>query len=168
MTIRARTYESKISYDVIFIRIRLGVERVASLVNPLVGNLTVDTNRRWVGKINGSEGTFVVVQTNSSVLPLRFFEGNFFTIFVLGQVSRQQKTKIDVRYKLGWRATFTFLLVYLFPLILSVNFVSQADWDSLKSLFPWFLVFDLIPTLLLIVQLNRIENEISDLLVVEQ
>ena len=165
MTVRKRTYESRNSCHDVFTRIRLDVERVAILVNPLIGNLTVDTDRPWVGKINSSEGTFKVVKTNSSILPLRFFEGNFFTLFILGQVhSDEHKTIIDVRYKLGWYGTLIFLMVYLFPIILCVNFIRQADWHSLKSLVPWFLIFDVIPTLLLLVQLNRIENKICDLL----
>jgi hypothetical protein len=165
MTIRTRTYESTIGYENVFTRIRLDVERVATLVNPIVGNLTADTDKPWVGKINGSEGTFKVVQTNSSILPLRYFEGNFFTIFIKGQVSSDQnKTRIDVEYKLAWYTSVIFLLVSLFPTLLATKFLSQGAWDSLTGLIPWFLIFVVIPILLLIVQLNRIENKITDLL----
>jgi hypothetical protein len=164
-TIRKRTFESKNNYQDVFTRVRLDVERVASLTNPLLGNLTVDTNKPWVGKINSSNGTFEVVQTNSSVLPLRFFKGNFFDIFIHGEVSvDDDKTVIDVKFKLGWFYALIFLLVYVFPIMLTIQFISKGDWDSIKGLAFWFLVFDVIPTLLLVVQLKRIENNIADLL----
>jgi hypothetical protein len=141
------------------------VERVAALANPLFGNLTVDTNKPWVGKINSSDGTFDVLQTNSTVLPVRFLEGNFFDIFIHGEVSvDEDKTVIDVRFKLGWFYVLTFLLVYVFPIMLTIQFIIQGDWDSIKGLTFWFLVFDIIPTLLLVVQLNRAENKVADLL----
>jgi hypothetical protein len=165
MTIRTRTYETKNSYQDVFTRVRLDVERVATLANPMLGNLTVDTNKPWVGKINSSEGTFEMIEPNSSILPLRFLEGNFFDIFVHGEVSvDNDKTVIDVKFGLGWFYAMTFLLAYLFPIMLTVQFLSQGDWDSIKGLTFWFLVFDVIPTLLLIVQLNRIDNKVADLL----
>jgi hypothetical protein len=165
ITIRTSTYESKSSYEVVFTRIRLDVERVSVLVNPLFGKLTVDTNKPWVGKINGSEGTFKVVQTNSSILPLRYFEGNFFTLFVHGEVvSEEHITRINLKFKLGWHAAFTFLLTYLFPMILAIRFINEDNWESVKELTLWLLAFCAIPTLLLIAQLNRTENRISNLL----
>jgi hypothetical protein len=146
----------------------MDVERVATLVNPLVGNITVDTDKPWVGKINSSDGTFKIVQTNSSILPLRIFAGNFFTIFVHGEVfADTHKTRIDVRFELAWYTTLTFLLAFLFPIMLTIDFINQDDWDSVKDLTILFLVFDVMPTLLLMVQLNRIENTISDLLAAE-
>jgi hypothetical protein len=141
------------------------VERVATLANLMLGNLTVDTNKPWVGKINSSDGTFEILQTNSSVLPLTFLEGNFFDIFVHGELSSENdKTVINVKFNLGWFYVLTFLLVYVFPVMSTIQFISQADWDSLKGLTFWFLVFDVIPTLLLIVQLNRIKTKVADLL----
>lgn len=165
MTIRTRTYETKNNYQDVFTRVRLDVERVATLANPMLGNLTVDTNKPWVGKINSSYGTFEILEPNSSILPWRFLEGNFFDIFVHGEVSvDNDKTVIDVKFGLGWFYAMKFLLVYLFPIMLTVQFLSQGDWDSIKGLTFWFLVFDVIPTLLLIVQLNRIDNKVADLL----
>jgi hypothetical protein len=165
ITVRKRLYESANSYQGVFTRIRPDIERVSILVNPLVGNLTVDTNKPWVGKINSSDGTFKIVETNSSILPLRFFEGNFFTIFIHGKAFADEgKTRINVSFELGWQATLAFLFVYLFPMILIAKFVSQDDWDSLKGLTFWFLVFNVIPTLLLMAQLGRLESKIADLL----
>ncbi|HEY0770876.1 MAG TPA: hypothetical protein VGD31_11130, partial [Sphingobacteriaceae bacterium] len=148
ITIWKKTYQTNNNFQDTFTRIRLDVERVDTLFNPWVGNLTADTNKPWVGKINSSEGKFKVMQTNSSVLPIRFFEGNFFTIVIDGQVSStDHKTLIDVRYKLGLQAMFTFILLYFFPLGLAIKFINAADWESLRELTLWLIVFDLIPTL---------------------
>jgi len=164
-TIRKRTYESINNYQDVFTRVRLDVERVATLTNPLFGNVTVDSNKPWVGKINSSDGTFEAVRTNSSVLPLRFLEGNFFDIFIAGEVSAaDDKTLIDVKFKLGWFYALTFLLVYVFPIMLTIQFISQGDWDSVKGLTFWVVVFNVIPTLLLVIQLKRTENKVADLL----
>jgi hypothetical protein len=165
MIIKRRTYESKNSYQDVFTRVRMDVERVATLANPLFGNLTVDTNKPWVGIFDGGDGIFEILRTNSSGLPLRFFKGNFFDVFVDGEVSvDNDKTVIDVKFSLGWFYVLTFLLVYIFPIMLTVQFISQSDWDSLIGLTFWFLIFDVIPTLLLILQLNRIEKKVADLL----
>lgn len=40
----------------------------------------------------------------------------------------------------------------------------QNYWDIIKGLTFWFLVFDVIPTFLLVVQLNEIKNKVADLL----
>lgn len=163
-TIRKRTYISKNNYQDVFTRVRLDVENVETLTNPLLGNVTVDTNKPWVGNINSGEGTFEAIQTNSSVLPLRFFEGNFFDIFIHGEVSvEDHKTIVDVKFKLGWTYTLIFLMVYVFPIMLTIKFINKGDWDSIEDLTFWFLAFNLIPTLLLFVQLNRIENKVADL-----
>ncbi|MBI3220734.1 MAG: hypothetical protein HYZ44_14565 [Bacteroidetes bacterium] len=164
-TIRTRTYESKNSYQDVFTRVGLDVESVATLTNPLFGNLTADTNKPWVGNASSSDGTFEILQTNSSVLPLRFLEGNFFDIFIHGEVSADHnKTVIDVKFKLGGFYVIAFLLAYIFPIMLIIQFISHGDWDSIKGLSFWFLAFDVIPTLLLVVQLNRTENKVIDLL----
>ena len=164
MIIKRQTYESKNSYQDVFTRVRMDVERVATLANPLFGNLTVDTNKPWVGIFDSGDGIFEILQTNSSGLPLRFFKGNFFDVFVDGEVSGDNdKTVIDVKFSLGWFYVLTFLLVYIFPIMLTIQFISQSDWDSVIGLTFWFLAFDVIPTLLLILQLNRIEKKVADL-----
>ena len=89
----------------------MDVERVATLANPLFGNLAVDTNKPWVGIFDSGDGIFEILQTNSSGLPLRFFKGNFFDVFVDGEVSGDNdKTVIDVQFSLGWFYVLTFLL----------------------------------------------------------
>jgi hypothetical protein len=165
-TLRTRHYETEIDHEVIFNRIFLDAEPVSDLVDPWFYNKTEDTSKPWVGIIDRQEGTFELVQTNAAVIfPMRFLEGNFFTIFIEGQVNNNQSTRsIEVRYRLGWFTALFQLLTYLFPICFAILFAFQEEWDKLTSFIPWVLMFCVFPTILLIVQLNRIENEIADLL----
>lgn len=169
MTLRTRTYESKNSYKDVFKLILLDVERVATLENPLFGNLTVETNKPWVGIIDSGNGTFQILRTNSSVLPFRVLEGNFFDIFVHGEVSVDtDKTRIDVKVKLWWFYSMFFLFTYLSPILMLTTFIVQNDWADVQGLVGWVCVFNLIPTALLIAQLNTTEKLICDLLCVRE
>jgi hypothetical protein len=163
-TLRTRYHESDIDYEVIFNRIQLDAEPVSDLVDPWFHNRTEETNKPWVGKIDRSAGTFELVQTNATVI-FRYLEGNFFTLFIFGRITDDKlKRRMEVRYRLGGAATLFYLLAVLLPIGLAMVFVFQGDWDKLIDLIPWVLIFILFPAILLIVQLNRVEKEIEDLL----
>lgn len=169
MTLRTRTYESKNSYKDVFKLILLDVERVATFDYSLFGNLTIDTNKPWVGIIDSGSGTFQILKTNSSVLPFRILEGNFFDIFIYGEVSVDgDKTRIDVKIRLSWRSAKFFLFAYLFSILMLTMFIVQNDWADVQELVGWVCVFNLIPTALLIAQLERTEKLICDLLGVRE
>lgn len=169
MTLRTRTYESENSYKDVFKLILLDVERVATFDYSLFGNLTIETNKPWVGIIDSGSGTFQILRTNSSDLPFRIFEGNFFDIFIHGEVSVDgEKTRIDVKVRLSWRSAKFFLFPYLFSIIMLTTFIVQNDWADVQGLVGWVCVFNLIPTALLIAQLNTTEKLICDLLCVRE
>lgn len=165
MTLRARSYESKNSYQDVFKLILLDVERVTTLENPSFGNLTVETNKPWVGIIDSAKGTFQILKTNSSVLPFRILEGNFFDIFIHGEVYVEGvKTRIDVKIKLWWFYVLFFLFTYLGAIFMLTALIIRNDWADVQGLIQWVILFNLIPTVLLIAQLNRTEKLIWDLL----
>lgn len=169
--VRTRSYQTQANPDIVFTRIGLDAERVCTLVDTWSGNVTEDTSKPWVGKIDSSAGHFELLETNASLLPVRILEGNFFNLFVRGEVmadAESNKTVIGVRYTLGLQATLTLVLAYLFPIGLAVGFIGNNDWEALRGLLPWLLVFNILPTVLLIVQLNRIENKVIELLGVER
>lgn len=168
MTVRKRTYKSKNSYQNVYKGLLLDVERVAVLGNPLLGNITVDTNKPWVGIIDSSDGTFEILQTNSSFLPLRYFEGNFFDIFIHGEVSVEgDETRIYVKFKLGWFHVLVLLVIFIASINLLIQFVSQSTWDT-RDFMQSPLPLIIIPIALLIVQLNRVGNIISNLVGAEK
>ncbi|MBN8651163.1 MAG: hypothetical protein J0L67_07040 [Cytophagales bacterium] len=168
MTLRTRTYESENSYKDVFKLILLDVERDTALENPLFGNLTVETNKPWVGIIDSGNGTFKILRTNS-FLPFRILEGNFFDIFIHGEVSVDgNKTRIEVKVGLSWVSAIFLLFTYLVPILMLTTFIVQNDWTDVQGLIGWVCVFSLIPTALLIVQLNRTEKLICDLLCVRE
>jgi hypothetical protein len=163
--IRKKIYESSNTYQDIFKRIRIDVERVSTLIFPIVGNLTTDTDKFWVGNINSSDGTFKIVRTNSSVFPFRIFKGNFFTIIIQGQVSSQEdKTKIEVKFRLVWHVVLLLFFLFILPFMLLISFINQNDLESIRGLIPFFLLFDFLPLLLLKLQLDRTEILVAELL----
>ncbi len=165
-TLRKRKYESAKHYEDLFNRMKLQVEPTAELENSFFGNLSQDTTKPWVGRVESSRGTFEIMRPNpSSLLPLRFLEGNFFTVIVEGHVLRDSnKTHISVSYTLGVKAGVMLLMTYLWPLVAIINFISTGEWESINNFLFFVLVFTLIPSLLLVVQLNHTENIIFDFL----
>lgn len=165
VTIRRRVYVSNNSIGVTLTRLRLDVEKVTMLTSPLFGNVTVDTNKPWVGRIEQVTGTFEIIQTNPYLLPLRFLEGNFFTLFIQGNVfDNGSKTKIEIDFNLGWRSLIMLIVFYLFPIIILIDLIGENHWGELKGPAGLWLIFTIPLTLLLIYQLNRTDRKIRELL----
>jgi len=165
LTIRRRVYVSENNIDVTLTRLRLDVEKVPTHTYPLFGNVTVDTNKPWVGRIEQATGTFEIIQTNPYLLPLRFLEGNFFTVFIQGNVSADGlKTKIEIEFNLGWRSLMTLAAYYLFPIILLIDLIGKDNLDELKGPAGLWLIFTIPLTLLLIYQVNRTDRKMRELL----
>jgi hypothetical protein len=167
ITIRTKTYENINGYDVVFKRIRIDVEPVRRLVISQFGN-TVDTNKPFVGEVDDGDGTFKLIKTNPSSF-FRFIDGNFFNLIAEGEVLREgQKARIGVRYKIEWQTAVYFMFTLAFPLIFSIQFVIDGESEDLNLLIGWFLTLGLVPFVLLIVQVNSIEKEISNVLGAEK
>jgi hypothetical protein len=165
VTIRRRVYISDNSITVTLTRLKLDVEKVPMLTFPLFGNVTVDSNKPWVGRIEQATGTFEIIQTNPYLLPLRFLEGNFFTLFIQGNVFDDgPKTKIEIDFNLGWRSLMILIVFFLFPIILLGDFVGDDNWEKVSGLIGWCLTFTIPGTLLLIYQLNSTDKKIKELL----
>lgn len=165
VTIRRRVYVSNNSIGVTLTRLGLDVEKVTTLTSPSFGNMTVDTNKPWVGRIEQATGTFQITQTNPYLLPLRFLEGNFFTLFIQGNVfDEERKTKIEIDFNLGWRSLMMLIVFFVYPIILLVDFIGKDNWAELKGPSGLWLIFTVPLTLLLIYQLNRTEKKIRELL----
>ena|SRR6187549_741161 len=165
LTIRRRVYVSNNNIRVILTRLRLDVEKVPMLTSPLFGNVTVDTNKPWVGRIEQGTGTFEIIQTNPYLLPLRFLEGNFFTLFIQGSIFDDgPKTKMEIDFSLGWRSFVMLIVFYLIPFILLLDLIVNDNWEKASGLIGWCLTLTIPWTLLLIYQLNRTDRKIKELL----
>jgi hypothetical protein len=167
MTISTRTYRNKNGYDVVFKRIRIDVEPVRQLVIKQFGGID-DTNKPFIGEIDDGEGTFKLRKANPSRF-FRFMEGNFFNLIAEGQVLREeQKARIDVWYKIEWQTVIYFVFLLVLSLIFTVLFLIEGEWRNLNQLIGWSLAYVFIPLVILIVQLNSVEKEISKMLGAEK
>jgi hypothetical protein len=162
--LRKRIYDCESNWKVVSTRLGLDVEKVTTLTYPLLGNGTINTNKLWVGRIENATKTFEITRTAPSFSIQRIFEGNFFALFIHGEViERESGNTTEVYFKLGWVAFVSFVIFYLFPFLLTIHFITQNNWEYIKELTLW-LIFPIIETLLLWVQLNRTEEKVIDLL----
>jgi hypothetical protein len=162
LSIRTSTFESKENADTAISRLDWQVEKVERFTN-LLNDSTADTVRPWVGKIDKKKKEFEILQTAPFLSP-RIIEGNFFQLFVRGRIADGGfNCKIVLEFKLGLKAFLLFSTIYLFPVLMTVFYLKsgKADWIGLVLSF----VIPMLFTLLLVVQLNRTENKLIDLLV---
>src|SRR5688572_16313424 len=101
LTIKTKTFESNDTADMAFSRIDWKVEKVKRMINPMLSGSTTDIAKPWVGKIDREKKEFEIIQTAPLFSP-RLLEGNFFRIYVHGQIFTEgQKTKVSLRFKPG-------------------------------------------------------------------
>src|SRR6218665_1538810 len=161
LTIRTRTFKSDDSADIALSKLDWKVEKVKRLTNPFLSHATADTAKPWVGKIDRDARSFEITQTAPIFSPV-FFKGNFFQVYVHGQVfNNGQKSKVRLSFKPRLNTTLLFTLIYLVPVLVTVTTVTRGNGDWKDLLFG--LVVPLLFTLLLIFQLNRTENKLIDL-----
>jgi hypothetical protein len=160
VTIRTRTFESNDTADIAFSRIDWKVEKVKRLINPMLSNSTIDTVKPWVGIIDREKREFKITKTAPFFSP-RIFEGNFFQIYIHGQVFDEgQKSKVSLRFKPGLHTTFLFTAIYLFPILMIVTTLRRDnDWIGILL----GLLIPLVFTLLLVLQLKLAENKLIEL-----
>jgi len=164
VTIRTRTFESNDTADMAFSRIDWKVEKVKRLVNPMLSNSTTDSVKPWVGKIDREKREFKITKTAPFFSP-RILEGNFFQIYIHGQVLDEgEKSKISLRFKPGLHTTFLFTLIYLFPIWMTITALRRNDdWMGIVV----GLLIPVVFTLLLVLQLKLTENKLIDLFRIE-
>jgi hypothetical protein len=164
VTIRTMTFDSNDKADMTFSRLDWKVEKVKRLVNPMLSNSTTDTVKPWVGKIDREKREFKITKTAPFFSP-RILEGNFFQIYIHGQVLDEgEKSKVNLRFKPGLHTTLLFTLIYLFPILMTISALERND-DLIGILLG--LLIPLVFTLLLVLQLKLAENKLLELFKIE-
>lgn len=161
VTVRTKIFEVNKPADIAFSIIDWRIEKVKRLVNPFLGLSTTDTTKPWVGRIDREKMKFKIIQTAPYLSP-RFLEGNFFQLYIRGQVfSVGEKSKISLKFAPGLNTILLFVLLYSFPVIIAVSTFGQGG-NNWKDLALGFLI-PLAPTLLFILQLNTAEKKLVGL-----
>lgn len=164
ITIRTSIYESNKSVEKLFSRLGLDVEPVRELfTGNYISDKTIDTNRRWVGKVSEHERAFEIIKPNPP-MNFRILEGNFYNMFVLGRIySEESGSRIEVRFQIGIMATLGLAMACFLPLLAFI-IVSTNDVAGNKEILLSLLTITVPGTLLLLLQLNHTEKEIMQTL----
>jgi hypothetical protein len=163
ISLQKRIYNSKNSYDVTIARLAIDVERVDEIEISNFGGTTIETSKRWVGIMEKDSGEFEVVKPNTSALPFRILDGNFYTLFVQGKIiNNGSHCGISVAFGLELLPFIRLVVLCLFPLAIAVTLMINDDFESIKKILPFLLVFTVPSIVVLIFQLNKTEKEIKD------
>ncbi len=158
ISIREIDYETDEEPEIAFSRLTWAVERVDGLVGQLITNLTVDTNRPWVGVYDKNNMNFGLIE------PRGFFSRKFFQIVVRGQITKnEKKTILNIKLRLGWYTFLTFLMLYVSTVMMIGMAIVYGDIKDSTGLVIWILMFPVLGTILLNLKLNRIETKIENL-----
>jgi hypothetical protein len=158
ISIREIDYDTDEDSEQLFSRLTWAVEKVDGLAGQLITNLTVDTNRPWVGVYDKEKMNFGLIE------PRGFFSTKFFQIVVRGQVSkRENKTFVNIKLRLGWYTFLTFAMVYLMTAVMVGLTIAHGEIEDIGGLLIWLLVFPVLGTILLSRKLNSMEKKVEDL-----
>jgi hypothetical protein len=98
------------------------------------------------------------------VEPSRFFNFRLLQIIVRGQIlSDDGKTKINIKFRLGWYTLFVTLAMFLGTFGMMAVTILDGHLKDILNLTIWILVFPVLWTILLNRKLNKVEKKIEDL-----
>lgn len=159
ISIRNIDYTTDEAPDKVFSRLTWAVERVDGLLGQLISNMTVETNRPWIGVYDHETMKFGLME------PRGFLSMRFFQIVVRGQVTRvQSQTVVNIKFRLGWHTILLFLMLYFATAMLIGEAINNGGaLKEMAGLILWILVFPVLGTMLLHRKLNRIELKVEDL-----
>jgi hypothetical protein len=158
ISIREIDYDTDEDSENVFSRLTWAVEKVDGLAGQLITNLTVGTNRHWVGVYDKDKMSFGLIE------PKGFFSTKFFQIVVRGQITkRENKTFVNIKLRLGWYTFLTFTMLYLITAAMIGMTIANGEIEDISALLIWLLVFPVLGTILLIRKLNSMEKKVEDL-----
>jgi hypothetical protein len=158
ISIREIDYDTNEDSEKVFSRLTWAVEKVDGLAGQLITNRTVDTNRPWVGVYDKEKMNFGLIE------PRGFFRTTFFQIVVRGQITtRENKTFVNVKLRLGWNTFLTFAMLYVMAAVMIGLTIVNGEIEDIGGLLIWLLIFPVLGTILLSRKLNRMEKKVEDL-----
>ena len=158
ISIRKIDYDSDENSEKIFSRLSWAVERVDGLAGQLANGVTIDTNRSWVGVYDKETMKFGLIE------PSRPFRIRFLQIIIRGQIiPADEKTKINVRFRLGWYTLFVSVAMCLATIAMIIETTIFGETKDILWLVIWILVFPVLWTIILNWKLNKVEKKIEEL-----
>jgi|GEM_PF-2504349 len=158
ISIREIEYNTEEDSERLFSRLTWAVEKVDGLAGQLITNLTVDTNRPWVGVYDKEKMDFGLIE------PRGFFSTKIFQIVVRGQVTKKEnKTFVNIKLRLGWYTFLTFAMIYLMTVVMIGITIANGEISDVGGVLIWLLIFPVLGTILLNRKLNSIEKKVEDL-----
>ncbi|HTF19592.1 MAG TPA: hypothetical protein VK658_16080 [Chryseolinea sp.] len=158
VAIREITYDTNDDSEKVFSRLSWAVERVDGLAGQLITNVTVDTNRPWVGVYDTANLEFGLIE------PRGYFSLNVFQIVVRGKVTQVAgKTIVSIKLKLGWHTFLTALAICVLTVVMFVATIMSGETKAIVALIAWILTFPVVGTILMNRKLNKIESKLEEL-----
>ncbi|MFN7438352.1 MAG: hypothetical protein ACK5SJ_18055 [Bacteroidota bacterium] len=158
ISVRDIDYDTKEDSDEVYSRLTWAVEKVDGLFSQLVNGVTVDTNRPWVGVYDKEKMEFGLIETS------RFFNLQFLQVIVRGQIiPADNKTKINVKFRLGWFTLFISTAMYLGTIAMIIVTTIFGELKDVWNLIIWILVFPVLWTIILNWKMNKVEKKVEDL-----
>ncbi len=158
IAVRNIDYQTDEGSEKIYTRLTWSVEKVDSLFGQLANGVTVKTDKPWVGVYDKEKMKFGLIE------PSNFLNPNFIQVVVKGQIIADTKTKISIKFGLGWYPIIVSLIIFLVTIGVIIMFVSSEELSELWKLIIWMLIFPGIWTILLNRKIDKMEEKVEDLL----
>jgi ABC-type multidrug transport system fused ATPase/permease subunit len=159
ITIRKNERQTNESPERLFSRLTHSVERVDSLSAQLVANMTINTNRGWIGVYDSHEMKFKLIE------PGEFSNMKFYQIIVDGQIGVEDNTTIiKIKIGLGWITFLQHLFAYLVTTLFLILVINFPTIGNILFLLAWALFVPGLLTYFLKRKILRVENKLQTLL----
>ena len=158
ISIRHSNYKIKEDPELAFTRLNWTVEQVDNLVGQLITNVTVDTNRSWIGVLEPEILKFRLIE------PRGFFTINPVQLIIKGKIHQiEGGSRVEVRILPG---PYTFIIFLGLYITTAFVLFQAAVYGSVRDIIPWLiwiLVFPVMGTIFLNYRVNKIDDKVKEL-----
>lgn len=154
--IRHSNYKIKEDPDLAFTRLNWTVDQVDNLAGQMITNVTMDTNRPWIGVLEPEILRFRLIE------PRGFFTINPIQLIVKGKIHQMADgSRLEVRILPG---PYTFILFLGLYIVTAFMVFQAAAYGSVDRIIPgliWTLIFPVSGTIFLNYKVNQIDNKVK-------